>query len=59
LRHGTQHGSTIALADATARTFQVLHKALFDCDTAMMAELALTEIAHSDRKGNTYLHMIE
>jgi hypothetical protein len=33
--------------------------ALFDCNMAMMAELALTEIAHPDRKGNTYQRMIE
>ena len=58
--NGTQHGATVALADATARTFsRVLPKALFDCDTAMMAELALTEIAHPECKGNTYQRMIE
>jgi hypothetical protein len=58
--NGTQQGATVGLADSTGEDIpQVLHKALFDCDTAMMAELALTEIAHSDRKGNTYLHMIE
>ena len=39
--NGTQQGATVALADATARTFpQVLHKALFDRNMAMMAELA-------------------